>query len=268
MKSGCIASLVLLFASTFSAASNPVPFVNQPLSPSSAPPGSASFTLTVNGSGFVAGAVVNWNGSALPTTFVNHDQLMATVPDSDLVVAGTASVTVANPGGGVSNAALFTVTRPLAPLTFAGTTYTVGNSVNGVVAADFDNDGKTDIAIINESGPGQTCFPIEQTGSVSVLLGSGTGTFTPKWTYDLDCITSPSGKFFAFAIAADDFNGDGKPDLAVTYRSAGVFSVATFLGNGDGTFTYQASVPGAGTGFDGIAPPTFADFNADGDVDF
>src|SRR5208283_3197331 len=49
---------------------NPVPLVNQPLVPDATAPGGADFTLTVNGTGFVSGSVVNWNGSDRPTTFV------------------------------------------------------------------------------------------------------------------------------------------------------------------------------------------------------
>jgi hypothetical protein len=47
-------------------AQNPVPLINQPLVPDAVAPGGAEFTLTVNGTGFVSGSVVNWNGSALP----------------------------------------------------------------------------------------------------------------------------------------------------------------------------------------------------------
>ena len=44
---------------------NPVPFVNLPLNPGAVTPGSPGFKLTVNGTNFVKGSVVNWNGSAL-----------------------------------------------------------------------------------------------------------------------------------------------------------------------------------------------------------
>ncbi len=61
-------------------AQNPVPFVNQPLVPTSVPPGGPSFTLTVNGAGFVSGSVVRWNGGALTPQFVSGTRLTATVP--------------------------------------------------------------------------------------------------------------------------------------------------------------------------------------------
>ena len=79
---------------------NPVPLINQPLVPAAATPGGAAFTLTVNGTGFVSGSVVQWNGSPLATTFVSGSSLTAAVPASDIATASTASVTVVNPSPG------------------------------------------------------------------------------------------------------------------------------------------------------------------------
>jgi subtilase family serine protease len=85
------------------------------LSPSSATAGGASFTLTVNGSGFVSGSKVDWNGTALTTTYVSSTQVTATVPASDIATAGTASVTVVN-GSTVSNAETFTINSSRNPV--------------------------------------------------------------------------------------------------------------------------------------------------------
>ena len=85
------------------------------VSPRTAPAGGASRTLTVDGSGFTRGAVVQWNGEARPTTFVSGSRLTATIPASDLAVAGGASVRVLNATfnapatGQVSNATAFEV---------------------------------------------------------------------------------------------------------------------------------------------------------------
>jgi hypothetical protein len=59
----------------------------------------------------VAGAVAEWNGAARSTTFVNSSQIRAKISASDIATAGIASVTVKNPapGGGVSNALVFTI---------------------------------------------------------------------------------------------------------------------------------------------------------------
>jgi len=59
--------------------------------------------LMVTGTNFNGNASINWNGTALTTTFVSGTQLTATIPAADVASAGTAAVTVTNPGtpGGV-----------------------------------------------------------------------------------------------------------------------------------------------------------------------
>jgi uncharacterized repeat protein (TIGR03803 family) len=86
------------------------------LSPWSATVGGAGFALTVNGTRFVSGSQVRWNGSPRPTTFINGGQLQATISASDLATGGTASVTVTNPGPitGPSNALPFVIAPTMA----------------------------------------------------------------------------------------------------------------------------------------------------------
>lgn len=96
---------------------NPVPVLSS-LTPNSAGVGGPGFNLTVNGSGFVSGSVVNWNGSARPTTFSSSTQLIAQIPASDIANVGAASVTVVSPapGGGLSNALTFTISAQPNPV--------------------------------------------------------------------------------------------------------------------------------------------------------
>jgi hypothetical protein len=68
------------------------------LSPSSMTAGGSAFTLTVNGTNFGSQAVVNWNGAARATTFVSGNQVTAAIPAADVATAGSAAVTVTNPG--------------------------------------------------------------------------------------------------------------------------------------------------------------------------
>src|SRR4029079_12778387 len=72
------------------------------LNPGSIAAGSPAFTLTVTGSDFVSGAIVQINGSSRPTTFVNATTLTAQILASDVAVSGSAAVRVLNPepGGG------------------------------------------------------------------------------------------------------------------------------------------------------------------------
>jgi len=95
---------------------NPVPVLTS-VSPTAAAAGGAGFTLTTNGTGFVSGSVVHWNGATRTTTFVSGTQLTAAVPASDIVSAGTAQVTVVSPtpGGGTSSPVVFTI-NPVAPV--------------------------------------------------------------------------------------------------------------------------------------------------------
>src|SRR5437667_463606 len=101
---------------------NAVPTIGS-LSPTCTTAGGPQFTLTVNGTNFVSGSTVNWNGSPLTTTFVSATQLTATVPTALIATAGTASITVVTPCGGTSNARTFTIAATPAitsPLTACG----------------------------------------------------------------------------------------------------------------------------------------------------
>jgi len=89
-------------------ATPPAPALSS-LSPSSATAGGPAFTLTVNGSNFVSGAAVRWNGAARATTFVNSTQVKGTITSADIAAAGTAQVSVLNPDGGASGVLPFTI---------------------------------------------------------------------------------------------------------------------------------------------------------------
>lgn len=78
------------------------------LSPNSAMAGSAGLTMTVNGSNFGTDAVVYWNMSALATTYVTGNQVMANVTAADLMKAGMIPVYVRT-GGQNSNTMNFNV---------------------------------------------------------------------------------------------------------------------------------------------------------------
>ena len=98
--------------------SNPVSFtINNPqptlttISPDQITAGDGSFSLTVNGSDFIFGSTVYWNGNGLATTFINGNQLQAGVPMSYIINEGTASIFVRSPGpgGGDSSIVSFTI---------------------------------------------------------------------------------------------------------------------------------------------------------------
>jgi hypothetical protein len=99
---------------TVGSSSGPPPPTINNISPANVTAGSGSFTLTVNGSGFLSGANVLFNGSIRTTTFVNSGQVTAKILASDIATAGNKSINVANPangnnGGPVSNTATLKV---------------------------------------------------------------------------------------------------------------------------------------------------------------
>ena len=110
--------------------------------------------------------------------------------------------------------------------------YSVGTNPAAVIIADFNGDGKLDIAVANSGS-----------GNVSILLGNGDGTFKTA----LNSTVSMSGNGPS-AVAAGDFNGDGKPDLIVVNAgspSNNVAGAVNFLaGNGDGTFQTPVAISG------------------------
>jgi hypothetical protein len=233
-----------ILSSTAFAAENPVPLISQPLVPDAVAPGGAGFTLAVRGTGFVSGAVVNWNHSSLATTFVSHSQLTAWVPAPDIAAASTASVTVVNPspGGGTSNVMFFEVTPSSSSIALsAPSAFGAGTNPDSAAVGDFNGDGKMDLAVANEGSD-----------NVSILLGNGDGTFQAAVNYGAG--TDPD------SVAVGDFRGDGKLDLVVANYYSN--NVSVLLGNGDGTF--QAAVNY------GVSAPTsvaVGDFNGDGKLD-
>jgi IPT/TIG domain len=122
---------------------NPVPLVNQPLVPAAVAPGGPDFTLTVNGTGFVSGATVNWNGAPLATTFVGGSRLTATVPAANTSSAGAASITVVNPNAatlvGKSNVVYFPVDTPESAVSLSPVSDDNGASFAGA-EGDFNGD--------------------------------------------------------------------------------------------------------------------------------
>ena len=122
-----------------SAPANPLPAISN-ISPSNAPLFSPDLTVTINGSGFSLGSLVQWNGTDLPTTFVSAAQLTAVFPSALFAPFSTygngaglpPQVTVFNPppGGGTSNALTFTITRGVPSITSLSPASVVAGSMS------------------------------------------------------------------------------------------------------------------------------------------
>ncbi|HLY16511.1 MAG TPA: VCBS repeat-containing protein [Bryobacteraceae bacterium] len=98
----------------------------------------------------------------------------------------------------------------------------VGNEPFALVAHDFNQDGKTDLAVANLAS-----------NNLSVLLGNGDGTFLPAVNYDAG--NGPVG------IRAGHFGGHGILDLVACADVSQ--AVLVFPGKGDGTFGKPLSFP-------------------------
>ncbi|MGA6983660.1 MAG: FG-GAP-like repeat-containing protein [Candidatus Sulfotelmatobacter sp.] len=120
--------------------------------------------------------------------------------------------------------------------------YPVGTNPQAVAVGDFNGDGNQDVAVVNFAS-----------NTVTILLGNGSGSFTPApncTATSVNCVTGSAPK----GIATGDFNGDGYLDLAVT--NSGSNTVSVLLGNGDGTFQPKVDFP-TGTAPWGIAVGQF-----------
>ncbi len=121
------------------------------------------------------------------------------------------------------------------------TNFTTGTLPLSVVAGDFNQDGKLDLASANQGA-----------ATVSILIGDGAGGFAAATSIAVG--VTPS------VIVSGDFNNDGILDLATANQTAATVSV--LIGNGTGGFAVTNYA--VGTNPNSIA---IGDFNSDGKLD-
>jgi hypothetical protein len=155
-------------------------------------------TLTVSGMYPEAVATGDLNGDGIPD--------VAGVMVSGIGASTTLAVFLSKSDGTFQNARTFAM-------------QSVAGAQSSLVIADFNHDGKPDIAAVSD-GTSQT---------IDVLLGDGRGNFTEAPVLPVTEENLP------VSLAAEDVNGDGNPVLFVAH-CCGQTDVTYFQSNGDGTF--------------------------------
>jgi hypothetical protein len=171
---------------TITAVVNPTPTIAS-LTPAKVTAGSGAVTLSVAGTGFMPGSMVNLNGTSRTTIYVSATQLMVALTASDVATTGEDSLTVANPApsGGISSVftiAVDTTAGAQGAFSISATvTQTVaqGGSVNVPVTFAGLNSTATEAAVCYNLPAGTTC-----SYSSGALMFSATSA-TPKATYQV-----------------------------------------------------------------------------------
>jgi hypothetical protein len=185
-------------------------------------------------------------------TFAVGSQVFAVVV-GDFNGDGRPDLAVTNfPNGTVTVLLNTTAAGASAPAFAAQQTFAVGSGPNAVAVGDFNGDGRPDLAVTNSNDK-----------TVSVLLnttpaGSSATSFAAQVTFALG--NTPA------SVAVGDFNGDGRPDLAIAnFPQATVLVLLNTTPAGASAPTFAAQQPFAvGSGPDAVA---VGDFNGDGRPD-
>ncbi|HEY3330731.1 MAG TPA: IPT/TIG domain-containing protein [Capsulimonadaceae bacterium] len=130
----------------------------------------ADFTLTVNGSKFVSGAVVSIGATTLTTTFIGTTKLTAVVPSSTVGSVGGKQITVTNPGASASTASTLTVNYPIPSITSMTPTTLLRGS--GATTLTITGKGFQDVSTVKVAGTAQAAT-LNQDGTLSTTLAPG-----------------------------------------------------------------------------------------------
>jgi len=184
-------------------AAQPAPTITN-LNPNLAAAGGPAFTLIVTGTNFVSGSIVRWNNADRTTNMVSGTQLTASILATDIAVAGTANVTVANPGNVSSNASAFMIAASGLEADVAPR----GN-VNGAVSvSDWAQVGRfaAGLDVVNQGSEFQRadCAPKDTLGNGVISLADWVQ--AGRYATGLDPVApggGPTGPISASIVAPD-----------------------------------------------------------------
>jgi len=177
MRPAGIAVLVLSLFATF-AASAVTPVILS-IDPDTVIAGSPSFTMTVTGGNFAAGAVLKANGFSQGTTVISSSKLTATIQTAAIATPGNVSITVTNPGSAASSPVTLTVAPNQPTITSLDpNTVPIGNQ-NVTITVTGTNFASTAQARVNNAGR-QTTFVSDTTLKFDLIPSdiSHTGTLS------------------------------------------------------------------------------------------
>jgi len=218
------------------------------ISPSTATAGGAAFTLTVDGSSFVSGATVQWNGSARTTTFGTASHLTASITAADVATAGTASVVVANPDGTKSSTASFTITASapviasLSPssATAAGAAFTLTVNGSGFVSGatvQWNGSSRTTTFIsATQVTAAISTADLAAPGTVPVVVSNPDGSKSPVLSFTI----SPASPAALTSLAPNTADAGGS-GLSLGVTGSGFLPGAVVTWNGSNRSTTYTS---------------------------
>jgi hypothetical protein len=243
------------------------PFINS-LAPSTVAAGGPDLPLTITGSNFAAGAVVNFNGQNVATTYNSATSLTALVPAAVVAAPGTYPVVVAS--GGTNSAAVSFVVTSVVPRWTGGagtsswfdapnwSTSTVPGPADDVLldhsfqAASYtvSLDQSTAVSIrslVVNPGVGDSIFvvvPAANTASTALTLSNTSATALA--IYDKGVVTNASGASSGAGIDAVGssatvfiYNGGSYRHASSRSHAAVVENLSAVAGTEQGIFDFR-----------------------------
>lgn len=216
--------------------SNPVTFtianaISTPtisgLVPSSKHAGEATFTLTVNGAGYVTGAVIKWNGTALATTVAGPTQLSASIDATKIASVSTAQVTVMNPDTGASSASTFTVSAAVSTPTITSLSPSSKNAGDATFTLTVNGAGYVTGAVIKWNGTAlaTTVAGATQLSASVDATKIASATTVPVTVMNLDTGASTASTFTVNSAAGSAAITSLSPASAIAGGLAGTLTV-------------------------------------------